>query len=269
MKLSAYFKLSTSAYYRYISEQPKPKFDYELVNAILDFHKYRKIIGYRQMHLQLKRRYGIYRNPKTVLKYMRYLGINGMKVKNRIKTYGLERSKVYDNMVNQEFYAEKPNQKWSIDITYLITNKNRRFYLVCIKDLFDKRIVSYEVSNTCTFTFVRNALIRAFNENNVNEPNLVLHSDQGIHFSCNLYNDILKEFKVKGSHSRKGNSIDNAIIETHFSVLKREQNHYTKAEDYNEMKEIIDDWIHYYNYERYQEGLNEKTPMEYNSLHQC
>ena len=101
------------------------------------------------MHLQLKHRYRIYRNPKTVLKYMRYLGINGMKVKNRIKTYGLEHSKVYDNMINQEFYAEKPNQRWSIDITYLITNKNRRFYLVCIKDLFDKRIVSYEVSNTC------------------------------------------------------------------------------------------------------------------------
>lgn len=256
--------ISISAYYNYKSGNYKGtnKYNKQLETAIFEiFHK-NKSQGHRKIYMVLKNKYELHTNKKTVLAYMNRMNL---KVNRRKSEYsipsGLKASKYYTNLLSRDFSASSRNQKWSIDITY-VPYGERRCYLFCIKDLFDKSIVEYQVSENMSISFVINTIRKAIKNNNVQPNQLIIHSDQGIHFSNNSYHILLNKYGVYGSHSRRGNCLDNAPIESFFSLFKHEALWVDKPSTLEDAKNCINRYMKYYNTERYQIGLNEKTPYE-------
>lgn len=260
--LCRFLDISTSTYYRYVKNNSL-KYDLKIMKIISNLHKKRISLGYRTIKRILKRKYNIICNHKKIIRIMQKLKIKGKQHRRRYIYFNNGKaSRTYDNILNRNFNCTKSNQKWSIDITY-IPEKDKNSYLVCIKDLYDRRIVSYENSTNMTEKFVQNTLKRAFVKNNIKNKNLILHSDQGIHFSTHNYSRLLDEYNVTGSHSRKGNCHDNAPIESFFSIFKREAFNFKKPNSFEETKIITKKFINYYNHDRVQGVLNEKTPNEY------
>lgn len=228
-------------------------------------------MGYRRIadHLRVEKSLPSGTNweicDKTILRCMQILGISSKRrTKPKKHTFPEEkRYKIYDNLLKRDFIAEASNQKWSIDISYLLPLKGKA-YLVAIKDLFDKSIVAYKISYSMEISFVIDCVKDATKD--LSEKvlrNLIIHSDMGVHFTCFKYIDLLEQLGINGSHSRKGNCYDNIPIESFFSMLKQEKLYTTK---YENVKNIIDatiEYIEYYNNIRIQRNLDLKTPSEF------
>lgn len=217
--------------------------------------------GYKRITAEIKRIYNTTLDSKTVLRYRQYLGIKALQPKKQSKVNnGLVVSKIAPNIINRNFKPIAPNLIWSVDITYVPQGDGNRSYLFAIKDLYDKSIVAYSISRDMSISFVLNAMKKAISENDVS--NLIVHSDQGVHFTCGLYIRLLEEAGITISHSRRGNCYDNAPIESFFSLYKREALWLEKPYDYEDAKNQIDNYMLYYNQQRIQIGLNGKTPSE-------
>jgi transposase InsO family protein/transposase-like protein len=262
--LCSYLNASTSTYYLYLKRNPD-KYDTKVMELVKKIHQNRNSCGYRTIQMILFRKYNLAVNHKKITRIMRYLGIKGKQYRRKYKfDKAVVTSKIYGNIINRDFKCTKSNQKWSIDITY-IPNKISNTYLVCIKDLFDKRIVNFKNSNTMSEGFVQNCLIEAFESNNIKGKNLILHSDQGSHFSSKAHIKLLNKYKVVGSHSRRGNCHENAPIESFFSIFKREAFNFKMPTNFENTIALTEQFIKYYNNERCQLQLNKKTPCEYYS----
>jgi transposase InsO family protein len=257
-------KISESAYFYYKSDKyvGDKKYDKYLEKLIKTIHSNKHSQGHRKIAMVIRREYGYNVNNKTVLAYMKRLNI---KVKLRKSNYSipkdLKSSKYYANVINRDFKSSEKNRKWSIDITY-VPYGTTRGYLFCIKDLFDKSIVANSFSLRMDAKFVVECLEGAFIGNNIKKNQLIVQADQGVHFSCIAYIALLEKYGVIGSHSRRGNCLDNAPIESFFSLFKKEALWISNPTNYEEVVSCIDDYMIYYNQHRYQVGLNEKTPHE-------
>lgn len=193
---------------------------------------------------------------------MKILNISSI-IRKKKKKYSKVKHHKIPNLIKRDFNAEHPNQKWSIDITYIHTISGVE-YLCCIKDMFDKSIVSYNQSkymdNDLVLGTVKEAIkIVPFKQ----RKGLTLHSDQGFHFTSIQYGLLLKYNKIKRSCSYKGSCVDNVPIESFFSSLKTECIYLYKNITRELSKILVDDYIKYYNYYRFQEKLKELTPIEY------
>lgn len=218
--------------------------------------------GYHRLTIAIERETGIKFNRKTVHRYRKYLGIRALQPKKKATIPSeMEISKIAPNVVNRCFKPKYKNRIWSVDITYVPQGNGARCYLFAIKDLYDKSIVDYEVSKTMTIPFVMRSLNRAIENNDTS--NVIIHSDQGIHFTCKQYINLLERNKITISHSRKGNCHDNAPIESFFALYKKEALWLVKPYDYADAKNQIDEYMIYYNQQRIQIGLNGKTPSEF------
>lgn len=261
--LCIYLSISASTYYYFLKNKSQ-KYDRKVLNIIQKIYKNRTSTGYRTMKWTLEDKYNLIVNHKKIIRIMQFLNIKGKQYRRKYNfNKALQKSRTFPNILDRNFKSEKPNQKWSIDITY-IPDIQRNTYLVCIKDLYDKRIVSYRNNNNMSQDFVLDCVKSAFEANNIKDNNLILHSDQGTHFSTNDYINLLNEFGVIGSHSRKGNCHDNSPIESFFSIFKREAFNFETPNDFTHTKALTDNFIYYYNNERVQYGLNKKTPYEFN-----
>ncbi len=218
--------------------------------------------GYHRLTLLINKKYQISLNRKTVYRYRKYLGIQAIRRKKKYKLpIGLKQGKVATNIVDRNFKPDHKNNIWSIDITYIPHKEGTQSYLFAIKDLYDKSIIDYEHSSNMEVGFVIDPLKRAIKNNNI--KNLIIHSDQGIHFTCTEYLDLLKDNRITISHSRRGNCLDNAPIESFFSLYKHESLWIENPVNYMEAKKQIKEYMYYYNHNRIQIGLNGKTPSEY------
>jgi transposase InsO family protein len=165
----------------------------------------------------------------------------------------------YDNLLNQEFTASQPNQKWVTDVTYIATQQGWA-YLSTIKDLFDGFIVSHELARVNSLALVLNTLKQAKQKEPITDG-LLLHSDHGHQYTSLSYASLTKLYAITPSMSRLGNCWDNAPMENFFGHLKEEALRQFSTPSFAEAKQIIDDYIHFYNYERIQ--LKPKqTPYE-------
>ena len=126
----------------------------------------------------------------------------------------------YENLLNREFTANKPNQKWVTDISYIHTGQGV-LYLSVIRDLFDKSIVAYKTAASQTVNLVLNTIRQAVRNEGV-AAELQLHSDQGFQYTSSAYFNLTKEYGITPSMSRRGNPYDNAMAENYFSILKTE-----------------------------------------------
>lgn len=256
-----FFEVSRSGYYGYVSRLEVPAKDLPLAEKIKECQeKYGKTYGYRRVHIWLERQ-GIHHNPKTILRVMQKYDLLSVVRRKKYRNYGTGNHK-YPNLLDRDFKAERPNQKWVTDISYIKTNQGT-LYLSIIRDLFDNSIVAYKTGTEQNINLVLSTIRDAKKREKVTAE-LQLHSDQGFQYTSRQYFKLTKSYNITPSMSRKGNPYDNALAENFFSILKTECIYRVKLKTYDEARLIIDEYIHFYNNERIQ--LKTKlTPLEMRS----
>ena len=257
-EMCRFFKVSRSGYYDYVKRIDIPAWDLPLAEKIRECqNECGKTYGYRRVHIWLERN-GIYRNPKTVLRVMQKYGLLSVIRRKKYRNYGDYLHK-YPNLLNRDFSAERPNQKWVTDISYIHT-KQGVLYLSVIRDLFDNSIVAYKTGTEQNINLVLSTLREAKRKEKITAE-LQLHSDQGFQYTSSAYFKLTQSYGITPSMSRRGNPYDNALAENFFSILKTECIYRTKLQTYEEARLLIGEYIHFYNHQRIQ--LKTKlTPLE-------
>ena len=260
-EMCRFFNVSRSGYYGYVSRMDIPAKDLSLAEIIKECQvKCGKTYGYRRVHMWLERQ-GIYHNPKTILRVMQKYNLLSAVRRKKYRSYGGHLHR-YPNLLNRDFKAEKPNQKWVTDISYIKTNQGT-LYLSVIRDLFDNSIVAYKTGTEQNINLVLSTIREAKKKEKVTAE-LQLHSDQGFQYTSHQYFKLTQLYNITPSMSRKGNPYDNALAENFFSILKTECIYRTKLQTYEDARILIDEYMHFYNNERIQ--LKTKlTPLELRS----
>ena len=230
----------------------------ELIKAI--YHENKGRYGYRRITAELHNR-GININHKTVTKLMKELGIQCFVRAKRYRSYKGTVGKICGNLLNRNFKANKPNQKWVTDVTEFKVN-GRKLYLSPIVDLFNGEVISYNLSKHPVFAQVKDMILKAFNKIPDN-TNLILHSDQGWQYQMKEYQALLKDKGIRQSMSRKGNCLDNSLAENFFGLLKSELFYLNKYNDIDTLEKDIKKYIDYYNNKRIKLNLNGMSPVQY------
>ena len=263
--------VSRSGYYRWVNaaqhreeQEQKDRADFEIILKAYKHRGYNK--GAKGIYMNLIHQENpIVMNLKKIRRLMKkYNLICPIRKANpyRRMAKALKTSNVADNLVNREFTAHGPRKILLTDITYIPYN-GQFCYLSTILDAFTKQILSYVLSQSLEVDFVLetvNALIEKHEIDITAET--IIHSDQGCHYTSCSFIQLLKDKKLRQSMSRKGNCWDNAPQESFFGHMKDEID-LSKCEEFMEVKEIIDDWMEYYNNERYQWNLAKLSPNEY------
>ena len=258
---------SKSGYYDWIKlGRPKNKAFNESTNEIVvKMHEKNKTWGIRQIRMQIKKIYGLIVTNFAVYRYMR---LNDIQSITRKKTHRYSKLPHHQipNLLQRNFTTFFSNCKWSIDISYIFATDGVK-YLCAIKDMYDKSIIAYTISKTLDLPFVLNTVQQAVNLVPWEQrKNLILHSDQGFHFTNIVYQKLLADNNIIQSISAKGSSVDNVPIESFFSTLKSECIYLIKNLKVKDIDETIDKFIEYYNNERLQEKIKELTPFEFRKL---
>ena len=257
-EMCKFFEVSRSGYYDYVKRMELPDRDLPLAEQIQACQReVKQTYGYRRVQIWLERQ-GIHRDPKTVLRVMQKYNLLSVVRRKKYRHYGncLHR---YPNLLNRNFHANRPNQKWVTDISYIKTGQGF-LYLSIIRDLYDNSIVAYETGTEQNIHLVLSTLKAAKKKEKVT-VDLQLHSDQGFQYTSHAYFRLTQSYGITPSMSRRGNPYDNALAENFFSILKTECIHRVKPCTYEEARLLIGDYIHFYNYQRIQ--LKTKlTPME-------
>jgi putative transposase len=243
------FEVSYSSYYKWRLRQQQPDRDTRLMEKVQERYESSKhSAGYRQITLQIKTHYGLVVNHKAVYRIMRKLGIHSVSRRRRPYTRYSESIHRYDNVLNRDFKAEQHNQKWATDITYIHTRQGI-LYLSAIKDLYDGFIVGYRMGTEQNVSLVTMTIQETLKKEKV-ASGLTLHSDQGLQYTSHAYFRLTQEYDITPSMSRRGNCLDNSCIENFFGMLKSEWIQKRKFVTIDEARESVEQYIHYYNYER-------------------
>jgi transposase InsO family protein len=256
-----FFKVSRSGYYGFVKRMDKPANDLELSELIRECQaETKQTYGYRRVAMWLERR-GVHHNPKTILRVMNKYSLLSVVRRRRYCNYSQALHR-YDNLLNRDFHADRPNQKWVTDISYIRTSQGF-LYLSVIRDLYDRSIVAYKTSTVQNINLVLNTIKAAKKKEKVTAE-LQLHSDQGFQYTSPAYYNLTKSYNITPSMSRRGNPYDNALAENFFSILKTECIHRTKIKTFAEARQLIDDYIYFYNHQRIQ-FKTKLTPLELRS----
>ena len=250
--MCTFFEVSRSGYYDFVKRIGKPEQDVALAKEIEECqNRTDRTYGYRRVWKWLKDR-NIERNPKTVLRVMKKYGLLS-EIRRRRKWVNLgQQVHKYKNLLARQFRADRPNAKWVTDISYIQT-KQGVLYLSMIRDLYDNSIVAYKTSSRQTVNLVLDTIRLAMKkEKNMVAAKLQLHSDQGFQYTSQGYFNLTQSYGITPSMSSKGNPYDNAMAENFFSILKTECIYRHKPKTLKEADDLIDRFIHFYNYERIQ-----------------
>ena len=258
-EMCRFFKVSRSGYYDYVKRMERPDRDLPLAEQIKECQQeVKRTYGYRRVQIWLERK-GIYKNPKTVLRVMQKYNLLSVVRRKKYQHCG-EYLHRYPNLLDRNFHAVRPNQKWVTDISYIKTGQGF-LYLSVIRDLYDNSIVAYKTGTEQNINLVLSTIREAKRKEKVTAE-LQLHSDQGFQYTSHAYFKLTQSYGIIPSMSRRGNPYDNALAENFFSILKTECIYRAKPRTYEEARLLIGEYIHFYNYQRIQ--LKTKlTPMEY------
>lgn len=255
--------LPRSTYYYYAKQRTSVDKYSEIKTQITTIHhEHKGRYGYRRITAELhKRGYGI--NHKTVQRLMKQLGIVCKVRLKKYRSYKGEVGKVAPNLLERDFFAAKPNTKWVTDVTEF-SLFGRKLYLSPILDLCSENLVAYTISDHPYLSMVTDMLEKAFKAIPDN-TNLILHSDQGWHYQHKQYQRMLKRKGIRQSMSRKGNCLDNAVIENFFGILKSELLYLQEFDSLEHFRLELEDYLDYYNNRRIKLKLNGLTPAEHRS----
>ena len=235
----------------------------EHIRVIYDKHHGR--YGYRRITAQLRNE-ATDINHKTVQKLMGQMGLKAKRKRQHYRSYKGELGKIAPNVINRNFHTTAPDQKWATDVTQ-VKIKDRWVYLSPILDMFNGEIVSYTISNHPDLKMVMIMLDKAFKKRNVN-GGLIFHSDQGWHYQHKRYQKALEDRNIIQSMSRKGNCLDNAMMENFFGLMKNELLYLQEWDSVDQFKTALRNYIRYYNNDRIKLRLEGKSPVQYRALFQ-
>ena len=247
-----FFGVSKSGYYDYVKRISRVEKDVELAEKIsLQQKRCFQTYGYRRMHIWLEQQ-GIHHNPKTILRIMKKYGLLS-EIRRRRKWQNLgQQVHRYENLLNRQFHADRPNAKWVTDVSYIHT-KEGILYLSMIRDLYDNSIVAYKTASSQTVNLVLDTVRLAMRrEKKKVAAELQLHSDQGFQYTSQAYFKLMQSYKITPSMSRRGNPYDNVMAENFFSILKTECIYRHKPKSLREANSMIERYIDFYNNERIQ-----------------
>lgn len=224
------------------------------------YHRHKGRYGYRRITMELRNQ-DVVVNHKTVEKLMQQSGIKSLVRAKKYRSYRGQAGKIAPNILKRDFTATLPNQKWATDVTeFLICGQKQ--YLSPVIDLYNGEIISYTISQTPNLLMVTSMLDKAVKIKRKGD-NLTLHSDQGWQYQHFNYQNMLKENGIRQSMSRKGNCLDNAVIENFFGILKSELLYLQKFCSMEEFVKQLKEYIHYYNNHRIKAKLKGMSPVKY------
>jgi transposase InsO family protein len=240
--------LARSTYYYYVKSRTEPDKHSEVKEQITNiYHENRGRYGYRRITMELRNR-GHILNHKTVRRLMKALGLICRVRMKKYRSYRGAVGKIAPDLLGRDFEATAPNQKWVTDVTEF-SLFGKKLYLAPILDLFSRDVVSYTLSDRPLLSMTMEMLRQAF----VQIPdgvNLILHSDQGWQYQHKHYQDVLKSKGLRQSMSRKGNCLDNAVMENFFGLLKSELLYLQDFHSMEHFKTEIINYMDYYNNRR-------------------
>lgn len=260
-------KVSKSGYYKWLKNKDKISMQKILDNVLVKevFIRKKGKYGIRRIKMDLEENRGIIMNKKKISKIMKE---QGLKTKVRIKSPCKEQVKdvfadyYCDNILMQNFKNRQPYEAFGIDITYLKYN-NKFGYLCTLIDVKTTEIISYGISDNLKVDFVLGTIKYGIAELPKEKiENLIIHSDRGSHFRAKKYKELLEENHIIQSMSLPGNPKDNAVVESFFGHLKDEIN-LKNVKTFEQLVEIIDNYMYYYNNKRKQWNKNRMTPIQY------
>ena len=269
--------VSRSGYYAWLKAKPSREdrdlqdaFDFALIKEAYDYKGWKK--GARQIRYRLMKDHGIIMNLKKIRRLMRkYDLICPIRKANPIRKIikASQSNKICENVLSRNFSCGKAKKVLLTDITYLTYGNGRRAYLSSIKDATTRMILAYQASLSLDLSFViRTVEFLIENYGAELDGDVLIHSDQGCHYTSIPYQTILKENHIRQSMSRRGNCWDNAPEESFHAVFKTEMD-LSVYKTFFSLCEGLNDYIRYYNCDRGQEGLNWMTPYEYDQYLSC
>jgi len=253
--------MARSTFYYYLKKSSQPDKHSSIKAAIIDiYHQHKGRYGYRRITITLKGK-GIMINHKRVSRIMNECGLKSLVRIKKYKSYKGQQGKIARNLLKRNFNARKPYQKWVTDVTEFAV-AGKKLYLSPILDLYNGEIVSYNISQRPNFYQTMDMLQKAlFRLPSQAKP--ILHSDQGWQYQMKEYQDLLSKRKIKQSMSRKGNCLDNAVMENFFGILKSELFYIKKFKSIDALQKDIINYIEYYNNNRIKQKLNGLSPVQY------
>ncbi len=256
--------ITRSTYYYTVRKEDKDLKNDDLMNAIIHiFYAHKERYGYRRITLELRRR-GFTVNHKTVQRLMKRMGLLGRKKNRRhYNSYKGEISQIAPNVIRRDFFAERPNEKVYADVSMFIW-KDQRIYLHAMLDGYAGDIVSYDISKTADLPQMNRMLERAV-ERYPGLEGAIFHTDQGWQYQHHSFRNFLEDHHMIQSMSRKGNCLDDALMENFFGLMKTEM-FYGQESSYASIEELIQamhEYIRYFNNDRIKVRLKGLTPMEY------
>jgi transposase InsO family protein len=253
--------MARSTFYYHLKQSKRPdKYACEKEEIINIYHEHKGRYGYRRITAEMKNR-GYSINHKTVLKIMNTNGVKCQVRLRKYRSYKGEVGKIAPDLLKRNFFAGKPNQKWVTDLTEF-SLFGQKLYLSPIMDLYNREIISYNISERANFCQTMGMLEAAINEL-PDKHDLILHSDQGWQYQMKQYQFRLREKGIRQSMSRKGNCIDNAVMENFFGLLKSELLYLQKFASIDHFREELEEYIDYYNNRRIKTALNNMSPVQY------
>lgn len=226
------------------------------------YHKHKGRYGYRRITAALKQ-LGCLHNHKLIAKLMHNMTLSAKIRRQKYRSYKGRQGKIAKNHLKRQFTADRPNTRWLTDITEFKVG-DHKLYLSPILDCYNNEIVSYTLSKRPTYDLVSKMLDKALAKIDTYQNNrLMLHSDQGWHYQMKPFSKALKQHGIKQSMSRKGNCLDNALMEGFFGTLKCETIYIEKPKTIEQLEKQIHEYMHYYNHERIQLKLKGLSPVQY------
>lgn len=271
-ELCRFGQVSRAAYYKWLKREPSAneQKNMQIADQIEKIHEESPDKGYRRIRDDLERYHDIKVNDKRVLRICRKLNIKStIKYSNNGCTRQSPNPQfLAENVLNRNFNASAPNEKWLTDVTefkYYVNGEKHKLYLSAILDLYDRRIVSYVIRDTNNNALVYDTFDAAVLKEPEAKP--VFHSDRGFQYTNRMFHQKLEQAKMTQSMSRVGKCIDNGPMEGFWGILKRERYYGKKFTDRESLVKMIDDYIDYYNNKRLQRRLGVLTPMEKHEMY--
>ena len=244
-------------YYHLKQMNHSDKYEAAKAEIIAIYHENKGRYGYRRITAELHNR-NFHLNHKTVQRLMKELGLVCRVRMKKYRSYRGEVGKIAPNLLNRDFHAEKPNQKWVTDVTEF-SLFGEKLYLSPILDLHSSDLISYTISDRPVLSMVTTMLDKAF-EKIPDGTGLILHSDQGWQYQHKQYQRMLQRKGIRQSMSRKGNCLDNAVIENFFGLLKSELLYLQEFESIEHFKQELIEYLDYYNNRRIKAKLKGLPP---------
>lgn len=257
-------KVCRSAYYQWTKRKPSQRQteNEQVVRWIKELYAEQNgILGAGQMTIAINRNHNTKYNHKRIYRLMSILGLKSVCRRKRKNYIPSTPEVTAENVLNREFFADKPNEKWLTDVTEFKLTTGSKLYLSAILDLADKRIVAYKIGNSNNNRLV----FDTFDEAIILNPDAhgLFHSDRGFQYTSKKFRVKLDAQKMTQSMSRVGRCIDNGPMEAFWGMLKVEMFYLRKFESSKTLENAIHNYIFFYNNRRYQKRLNCMTPFEY------